>query len=424
MFPSLRTAIAVGVAALMMSAPAVCAEPVQITVAIPIVNTQKVMQEKLAARFMEERPDIKVKLDASGGNYDAILQMTLRAAITGGLPDVSYYPYNRMPLLVERGIPIQLDRFIAQEPDWEKKGYLGSVLDLGRLNGKVYGLPFNTSTTVIYYNADLVRKAGGNPDKLPQTWGEVTSLAAKIKALGGNHQGMYYDYYDTTGNWTFIALVESMCGRMMSADNGEITFDRPAGMRALKVLQEIGQAGMVDMSKSQARQAFSAGTLGIFVVSTSYLEELTKAAKGHFDLRVGPFPVPCEAGRLPAGGNAAVMLTKDPAKQAAAWEWIKFITGPVGQAIAVKGTGYMSTNTIAIERADLLGDFYREHPAYMVSVAQLPRMTGFFAFPGPNSVKISDVIRNYLREVITLQRTPEQVMPDMADRVKKLLPSS
>ena len=178
------------------------------------------------------------------------------------------------------------------------------------------------------------------------------------------------------------------------------------------------------MSRAQARQAFAAGTLGIFIVSTSYITELTEGARGRFEIRVGPYPLSSADARLPAGGNAIMMFTKDPARQKAAWEYLKFATSPVGQTIVAEKSGYMPNNTIAIERDELMGRFYKSNPNHMVSIRQLPFLSGWYAFPGPSSLKISNVIRDHLRDVYTLRRTPEEVMPDMVRDVKALLPSS
>jgi multiple sugar transport system substrate-binding protein len=411
-------------AAAVLAISASKAEPVILTVAVPGTNSQRAIQRTLVEKFSAEHPDITIKLDTTSTGYDDLVQRTLRGSMTGGLPDVSYYSYNRIRLLADRKLLAPLDRFIASEPAWGKMGYLPQVVDLTRVGGHVIGLAFNISVPVVFYNANIVRDAGGDPDRLPQTWEEITALASAIKKRAANRDGIYFDYFDTAGNWTFVALVNSFCGRMMAPDNKTITFDGSEGMKSLDVLASIGRSGMIDMSKAQARQAFAAGNMGMFVVAASYLDELAEAARGRFDLRVGPFPLPCAAGNLPAGGSAVTMLTKDPKKQEAAWKWMKFVTGPLGQTISVRGSGMIPTNTLAIDNEDMLGAFYRERPAYLVSAKQLPRVTEFFSFPGSNSIKISDVIRDHLREVVTLQRSPQQAMPNIVRDVQKLLPRS
>jgi multiple sugar transport system substrate-binding protein len=125
---------------------------------------------------------------------------------------------------------------------------------------------------------------------------------------------------------------------------------------------------------------------------------------------------------LPAGGNAVMIFTKDRAKQQAAWEYIKFATGPVGQTLMVKYTGYMPSNEIAIKDPQLLGKFYDENPNHVTSIKQLPVMTSWYAFPGENALKITDVIKDHLQTVVARKQAPEQGVSAMARDVQTLLP--
>lgn len=168
-------------------------------------------------------------------------------------------------------------------------------------------------------------------------------------------------------------------------------------------------------------QAFAAGTLGIMVGSSARTIRLTNQIGDRFDLRAAPFPLPSEEGRLPAGGNAAVMFADDPETQQAAWEYIKFATGAMGQTMMVRHTGYVPSNTLAVEDPDLLGRFYEENPNLLTSIGQLPVMTAFFAFPGVNALRVNEALRDELRFVVALEKTPEQAMADMVAEAERLL---
>ena len=76
------------------------------------------------------------------------------------------------------------------------------------------------------------------------------------------------------------------------------------------------------------------------------------------------------------------------------------------------------------ELPDLLGRFYQENPNQKASVDQLGRMTGWYAFPGANAVRIIDTVRNHTESVVTGRRTARAVLPDMANDVRRLLPSA
>jgi multiple sugar transport system substrate-binding protein len=146
---------------------------------------------------------------------------------------------------------------------------------------------------------------------------------------------------------------------------------------------------------------------------------------GKFALKTIPFPdVVSPAGRLPAGGNVVLILAKDKAKRDAAWEAVKFWTGPKGAAIMAETTGYMPPNKVANDV--YLKDFYVKNPNNYTAVSQLALLTKWYAFPGDNGLKITDVIKDHLNAIISGARAkePEAVLADMTADVQKLLPKT
>ncbi len=117
-----------------------------------------------------------------------------------------------------------------------------------------------------------------------------------------------------------------------------------------------------------------------------------------------------------------MMLAKDPARQKAAWEYIKFATGPVGATIMVKGTGYFPANAIPAKDPKMLGDFYAQNPNHRVAIGQLPSMTAWYAFPGENGLKITDVIKDHLQTVVNGSAKPADALKKMTSDTQALLP--
>src|SRR4029078_5974563 len=75
--------------------------------------------------------------------------------------------------------------------------YSDKILALGKVDGKLYGLAFNASSPIMMYNAELVKKAGGDPEHMPDTWDGVLALAKKIRDAGGNDvAGLAYNVND------------------------------------------------------------------------------------------------------------------------------------------------------------------------------------------------------------------------------------
>lgn len=410
------------------TATAVAATPILKAGARPLTTIRvtyapaslKNLYEALARRFMDAHPDIKVVLDSPVVDYDSLVQQTLRQSITKQTPDVSHQGLNQIRPLADRGIAVPLDGFIADDPNWKTIGVPEAMTSLASYGGKTYALPFAISVPVLFYNIDLVKKAGGDPDNLPTDWDGVIALGKKISALGADIGGLYVEY--TNNSWSFQTLVGSFGGRMMSADERKIEFDGPAGLQALQLLQRLGREGQPKLERDQARQAFQAGTLGILFTASSLLTGFQKSAAGNFELKVGSLPVTSANARLPAGGNGIVMLTDDPEKQKAVWEYIKFAVGLLGQTVMVEATGYVPVNLAAINDPAGLGKFFDEHPQHRVANQRIQMMTGWYSFPGENNSKIIKAIEDRCYTAVMQKEKPEVILASLKKDVEALLP--
>src|SRR5262249_31327419 len=144
-----------------------------------------------------------------------------------------------------------------------------------------------------------------------------------------NHTIGFVFAHDASGNWLYQALAKSMGGALASPDGCKVAFDSPAGRWGLEILEKFHKRGMPDIGYVQGRQAFAAGRLGIYVESSSAVALMEQNIAGKFAMRTVPFPIPTSQGRVPSGGAVAMILANDPKKQDAAWEYVKFVTGPV-----------------------------------------------------------------------------------------------
>lgn len=382
----------------------------------------KDLMENIAREFMAKHPSVKVTLRAPESGYEEILQRNLRDLVTNSLPDVAFHGLNRQRTLDERRIPVDLKPFMDADTETKELGFSSSLLSLGQTGGKQTGIGFALSTPILYYNADLVKAAGGDPDKLPASWDDVIRLAAAIHAPAQNRTGMFFDW-TITGNWSWQGLVLSHGGTMMNADESRVAFTEEPGVRSIRVLRRLVDEGkMPDIKAETLFQDFFAGRMGISMQSTAQLGRYNREIGGRFRLVCGRYPRSAVNARLPAGGNVGMMFTKDPAKQKAAWEFIKFACGPIGGTMMVNATGYMPASTIPAQREDMLAKFYRDNPNHMVSIGQQDIITGWYAFPGQNALRITDVINDHLQTVVAKRGEPEATLASMGSAVQTLLP--
>lgn len=104
--------------------------------------------------------------------------------------------------------------------------------------------------------------------------------------------------------------------------------------------------------------------------------------------------------------------------QQAAWEYIRFVTGPEGAKIIVENTGYAPTNAIVLEDESYLGDFYAQNANAKVAHQQVADHAGpWFAYPGPEGVAVTDQIAAALVE-ITEGGDPKTGIDALADRLR------
>jgi multiple sugar transport system substrate-binding protein len=396
------------------------AEDIKLSLLYPNDRTTAGAHGEIRTLFEKENPGIKIEFLAPLQSYEEISQKVIRGAMIDDVPDVIYQGLSLLRVLVDRDLAIPLDPFIAKAGGAEKLGYDQGMLRIGEQKGQHYGIPFAVSTPLVYVNLDILKAAGVASEGFPKTWDAITALGKRLDDPAKGVTGFYYQW-DITANWMFQSLVFANGGRMMDEQEKKVAFDQPAGMKALETLEAFSKMGMPNLPSGQARTAFIAGKLAIFADSSANLGKATAEIGDKFKFQTFPFPLASAEGRLPAGGNLVVMLTRNPEKQAAAWKYIQFATGPVGQTIMAKSTGYLPSNSIAVRTPEMLGDFYSARPNYQTSIAQVPMLTGWYAFPGPNSLRIIDIIRGHLESVVTGKTTAAKTMPRMASDVQRLL---
>jgi multiple sugar transport system substrate-binding protein len=382
--------------------------------------------EPLAEAFMRAHPDIKIKFRVSPPDYNEAQLVVTRNAMTGGLPDVYFSGYSFLRPLVatleERGQAVKLKQFIDAEPaGWMDENYSPAVLSLAQVDNVQYGLPFNASTPIVYYNADLVKKAGGDPNNFPTDWNGVIQLAKRIGEVGDGIQGMDFSVGSITSDWNWQATILERGGSMLSADDKSVGYNNELGLEALKFLRSVAVETTMKVASTPDpyRQLFFAGKLGLFITSPSAVRQYAETIGDRFEMRTAKYPVADKGkGRLPTGGNAAMILSQDEDKQKAAWEFVKFVTSADSQAQIARKTGYMPTN---IKASELLKDFYASNPNYRAAADQMNRSAPWFAYPGTNGVEIWRKQREILTNVQNGTITPEAGLEQISSATAELL---
>jgi len=420
-----RSALLAGAAAL--AAPGLAAAQAQTTLDVLFANPSFArFFTPIAEAFQRANPDVRIAFRQPSPNYDEQHQALLRAALTNQLPDVTFPGFNRLPelarTLAPRGQILDLAPLMAEEgAAWKAANFSDRMLALGQVDGTQFGMPFNASSPIAYYNPELVRRGGGDPDAFPASWDGVVALGARIKAAAPEAMGVscYINSFDS--DWLWQALVQQGGGRMLNAAGTAPAFGDAAGQAAIRLARRfVTEAGMGLIGADQNRQQFATGGTGIIFDSPARLSVITGLVGGRFPLRTALFPITDAArGGVPTGGNAAVITARDAAKRAAAWRYVKFSAGPEAQKIAVEMTGYLPTNRRA-EAEEFLGAWYRQNPNARSAAMQADKSLPWEDY-GANGPRIHRMQQEVLTATMRGDVAPEAGLERMVAQTAQLM---
>ncbi|MCH4539810.1 ABC transporter substrate-binding protein [Ochrobactrum sp. A-1] len=382
--------------------------------------------DPISQAFMKEHPDITIKFRAPAKDYDEGHLLMQRLAVTNQLPDIYFPGYHLMPELArtlsKRNQIVDLKPFLDAEPqNWITENYSQSMLDIGVVDGVKYGMAFNASLPILYINESAVEKAGLDPKEVPATWDDLLARAKKIHDADPKMTGIGYTIYDWPDDWLWQTILRQEGTQLVEPETGKAGFNNEKGLAALKILRRIVTEGGENLLEfEQARQQFAAGQTAYFIDTPARLAQIIGLVGDRFKLNTIRVPIDDkENGGLPTGGAAGIILSQDKAVQKAAWEYLKFATGPKGQSIVVETTGYLPTNKLA-DGADYLAPFYQKEPRFKTVASQIELARPWEGYPTGSSVRIWRAERDIIAKVMRGDLTPEDALPMLVKTVDEM----
>jgi len=366
---------------------------------------QEVLREVLKD-FEAKQPAIVVKEVSVPGQYVDLMQKVLaRLAARQNPPDVLLPGYNFLDYTVRELRPAPIDQIGGAETKTVYARYVPSVLRIGEIDGKQYGLPYALSTAVLYLNPKLVEAAGLNPLAPPRTWAEVQKWGEAIKGKIGK-PALYISNVDT---FLMQSLVESAGGVMLQ--RGCPAFNTTEGVAALDVWRTYYRDGLIPrITYREAEQSFMAGDLAMFATSIMHLRGWTQQAA--FPLRVAHLPRFGERPLKVASGGAALMvLAKTTERQKAAWELLKSMTSEEGMRTFVK-SGYLNPLQASLPRIE------GQDPAY----DQFPNLVGWVSWPGSRGLEVDKRVLNWRDKILFGEVGAKEGLDAAVGEVSPLIP--
>lgn len=375
-----RTALALGLAAC-ISSPAMAVTEIQWWHSMDGALNEWV--NDLARDFNASQSDFKV-VPTYKGEYDQSLAAGIAAYRANNAPDIlQVYEVGTATMMYSKGVVKSVADVMKDGGEkFDPKAYIPAVAGYYTApNGQMMSFPFNSSTTVFYYNKDAFKAAGLDPNKAPTTWPEVVSTAAKLKIAGNS--------CPFTTSWMTWAQVESFSTwhntTYASKNNGfggldaKLEFNSPLHVRHFENLANMSKQGLFVYKgrQSKPQAAFVSGECAMFVGSSGSYAGIKRDAKFQFAESTLPYypDVPGAPQNTIIGGASLWVLNGKPADHyKGVAKFFSYLSKPEVQAASHQRTGYLPITLEAFKLTEKSG-FYQKNPGTDVAVNQMVRKT-------------------------------------------------
>jgi sn-glycerol 3-phosphate transport system substrate-binding protein len=368
-----------------------------------------------ADEYNKAHPGIKV-VPVYKGISDETLQATVLAARQGNAPALVQVDGTSSQLALDSGI----FQAVSGIKEVDFKDYIKPVVSYYTINGKVNSLPFNSSSPVLYFNKDLMTKAGLDPKKPPTTFDAILKTCATFDAakLGVKCVAL------TPYSWLFEQWMSEQNAQLLNNGNGRqarataSNVDTEAGRTIFGFYKDLNDKGYLT---NTGKLADTVGTNAIFgnqkalmtINSTAGLGNLLDAAKqSGFQMGVGVLPIPDGSKRNGVViGGASIWVAKSAPKPEAetALDFALFMTNTENMASWHKLTGYYPVRTSSVNLLRKQG-WFSSNPLQIVAFNQLlstkPNIANAGALTGAN-IQMRSIIEQNIQKVLSGQDVTE-----------------
>ena len=424
----LKTILATTAAMLGLGASvAHAADPLEVPFYYPVAVGGPITKviDGYATEFNKAHPQYKV-VPIYAGTYQETIVKALTAHKSGKAPATSVLLSTDMFTLIDEDAIAPIDDFAKTDADkaWVK-GFYPAFMANSQTGGKTWGVPFQRSTVVMYYNKEAFKEAGLDPNKAPQTWKELSEAAKKLtkKDASGNVT-QYGIQIPSTGfaYWMLQTLTTPNDVLLANEAGTKVTFDNPKVIEALDYWVNLAKEGVHPKGVVEwgtTPKDFMEKKAAIIVTTTGNLTNLKANAK--FDFGVGQIAGNVRKGGSPTGGGNFYIFKKAPKdQQQAAFEFAKWVTQPERAAQWSMDSGYVAVSPAAYD-TPALKKYGQEFPPALVARDQLP--VSVAEFSTHDNQRVTKVLNDAIQAALNGTKTSAQAMKDAQKEADRILRS-
>ncbi len=372
----------------------------------------------LITTFEEQHPNITVTGQApaaAAGANTSYISSVQTEMLAGKAPDVAQLTFDGLDYIANDLGAQPISKLVGAKAVQDAFGGTypmnPNATKLGDWNGVTYGIPYVFSTPVLWYNATALADAGiTNPDF--STWDGLEKVATQLKQKTGTAP-VTISCTVTGGDWCMQGIIKSNGGTIVSADHKTIGFGDAGSVGAVQEMRKLNDAGLLqNLDSTSMYTAFASGK-SLIQVQTSALQSMFMAGAkaGGWELKNTTLPAFGSKTVAPTNsGSALFIMSKDPAKQAAAWEFIKFMTSPTAYEQISTKIGYLPLRDTMTEGDGPLAAWAKSNPLVAPNIAQLKKLQPWESYPGANYSQISTIFSKAVEDSIYYGKDPKATM--------------
>jgi len=310
--------------------------------------------DQMASDFEKDNPGIRVK-PVYAGSYQETLVKGITAHKSGQPPTTAVLLSTDMYTLIDEDAIVPFDDFATSPDDraWMNSFYPAFMAN-SRTGGKTWGIPFQRSTIVLYWNKELFKEAGLDPNRPPATWKEQVEYAQKLTRRDASGKVTQWGIQIPSSGfpyWLFQALAIQAGTNLMNAAGTQTYYDKPEVIEGLTYWVDlvnkykVHPEGIVEWGTTP--KDFFEKKVAMMWTTTGNLTNVRTNAK--FDFGVAMLPAGKQRGSPTGGGNFYIFAKSTPAQRDAALKFIKWVTTPQRAAQWGIDTGYVAVRADAWE---------------------------------------------------------------------------
>jgi sn-glycerol 3-phosphate transport system substrate-binding protein len=388
---------------------------------------------RLAEEFNASQKDYKV-VPTYKGSYADTMNAGIAAFRAGNAPHImQVFEVGTATMMAATGAvkPVHVLMREANEP-FDPNAYLPAITGYySTVKGEMLSFPFNSSSTVMWYNKDAFRKAGLNPDQPPKTWPDLFDAAKKLKASGHPNCGFATAWttwvnVEQLSAWHNVPLATKANG--LDGFDTELKFNTPFHVRHLQNLVDLQKDKTFDYSgrTNTGEARFTSGECPVMLTSSAFFGNIRANAK--FEFAAAPMPYyPDQAGApqnsIIGGASLWVMGGKKPDEYKGVAKFFAFLSDVDRQVKLHTESGYLPITKAAYEKTKASG-FYGKNPSLEVPLLELtnkPPTENSRGLRLGNMVQMRDMWAEEIEAALSGQKSPQAALDSAVSRGNAVL---